>query len=56
MALTPDGRAIDTRPSDARPPWAANATDHELAVSGIVEPMTEDSATSPSSIKGGSSE
>ena len=31
MALTPDGRAIDTRPSDARPPWAAYATDHDPA-------------------------
>ena len=29
MALTPDGRAIDTRASDARPPWAACATDHD---------------------------
>ena len=31
MALTPDGRAIDTRPSDARPPRAAEATDHDPA-------------------------
>ena len=31
MALTPDGRAIDTRPSDARPLWAAYATDHDPA-------------------------
>jgi hypothetical protein len=28
MAPTPDGRAIEARPSDARPPWAAYAIDH----------------------------
>jgi hypothetical protein len=31
MALTPDGQAIDTRPSDATPPLAVDATDHDPA-------------------------
>ena len=36
-SLTPDGRAIDTRPSDARPPLAADATDH--VVEGTAGPL-----------------
>ena len=31
MALGPDGRAIETRPSDAGPPRAAYATVHDPA-------------------------
>ena len=50
MALTPDGRAIDTRPSDTRPLWAAYATDHDPAAgsaSGVERLMANKTKATP---------
>jgi hypothetical protein len=41
MALTPDGRAIDTRPSDARPPSAADAAGSAPGVERLMANKTK---------------